>query len=308
MTPKKFDVFGIGQCALDYIGVIKKFPDSDEKCEFHNLVIQGGGPVATALVALQRWGFRCAFGGIVGDDDFGREILRDLKHEQVDISGVIVRPAGASQFAFSLAEPDTGNRTIFWRRPTGDPLQIKEISMERLASSKLVLTDGIFPEATIALCKIARKKGVKIVVDAGSLRPGMTNILHFSDYFIASETFARAYMPGASMEEVCRALSDCGPVLSAVTMGKRGYTAFYKNTLLQEPAYTTEVMDTTGCGDIFHAGFIYGLLHSWRIERALQFAAWAAAMVSRYPGGRTGIPDPDDWPEQDFVQRSPSEK
>ena len=66
------EVFGIGQCSLDYIGKIQAYPPPDRKCEFTDMVIQGGGPVATALVALARWGVSCAFAGVLGDDLFGR--------------------------------------------------------------------------------------------------------------------------------------------------------------------------------------------------------------------------------------------
>ena len=64
------DVFGLGQCSLDYVGRIPAWPHPDTKCEFHDMVIQGGGPVATALVALSRWGLACRFAGVAGDDPF----------------------------------------------------------------------------------------------------------------------------------------------------------------------------------------------------------------------------------------------
>jgi ribokinase len=295
MALKKFDVFGVGQCALDYIGILKKFPSPNEKSEFHDLLIQGGGPVATALVALQRWGYKCAFSGVVGDDNFGRQILSDLEREGIDLEAVKIRKASESQFAFSMAEPESGNRTIFWRRPTGEPLLIDEISREHLLWSKSLLTDGIFPEASLALCKLARKNDIPVIVDAGSLRDGLAEILDNSDYFIASESFARDYLPGAGPEEVCRELAGHGTILSAVTLGSRGYAAFFEGTYIEAPAYAIEVIDTTGCGDIFHAGFTFGVLRSWHPARSLKYAAWAAAMVSRFTGGRTGIPDPRDW-------------
>ncbi len=293
---KKFDVFGIGQCSHDYIGIIKGFPKQDEKCEFSDLVIQGGGPVATGLVALQRWGLRCAFSGVVGDDSFGQKILEDLRHEHIDLSGVQVRPDSVSQFAFSVAEPDTGRRTLFWRGPTGKPLDSSEIDTGLLRNSRFLFTDGYFPDAAISACKVADRDGIPVIVDAGSMRPALLDILPLSDYFIASEAFARDYMPGTPIEDICKALCAAGPALSAITLGSKGHAAVYNGDYFEEPAYKIKVVDTTGCGDVFHAGFIYGLLKSWPIHRALRFAAWSAAMVGRFAGGRTGIPDPADWP------------
>jgi ribokinase len=288
---------------LDYIGLINAFPDPDNKCEFTNLMIQGGGPVATALVALQRWGFNCALYGVAGNDAFGKMIVRDLETEGIDITGLQIRRGGVSQFAFSLAEPDSGRRTIFWRRPSGKPLQQSEIDPETIRAGRVLITDGLFAEASVAACKIARKAGIPVVIDAGSVRPGMERLLELSDYFIASEHFARTFMPGAAVEEVCRVIAGRGPVLGAVTLGKNGYAAFYRKSFIREPAWPVQAVDTTGCGDIFHAGFVYGLLNAWTVRSSLKFASWAAAMVSRFPGGRTGIPDAAAWPGKD--RRSP---
>jgi len=74
MTERTFQVYGLGQCTLDYIGKIDAYPPPDVKCEFSDMVIQGGGPVATALVALARWGLSCAFAGVLGDDLFAAMI------------------------------------------------------------------------------------------------------------------------------------------------------------------------------------------------------------------------------------------
>ena len=76
------EVFGIGQCSLDFIGKIQAYPPPDRKCEFSDMVIQGGGPVATALVALARWEVSCAFAGVLGDDLFGRMIKECLEADR----------------------------------------------------------------------------------------------------------------------------------------------------------------------------------------------------------------------------------
>jgi sulfofructose kinase len=292
---KSVNVVGIGQCALDYIGLIGTYPDPDTKCEFTGLLVQGGGPVATALVALQRWGVSCAFCGVAGDDEFGNLIIRDLEQEGINLSGMQIRKESVSQFAFSLAEPETGRRTIYWRRPSGAPLRPDEIDPELIRGARCLITDGLFPEAALAACETARNTGIPIVVDAGSPRPGMTEIMKLSNYFIASENFAGAFMPGKSIQSVCRNIAGQGPELAAVTLGEKGYAAYLNNKFIEEPAVQVKAVDTTGCGDIFHAGFVYGLLNAWQPERSLKFAAWAAAMVSRFAGGRTGIPDARDW-------------
>jgi ribokinase len=289
------EVFGLGQCSLDYLGRIDKWPAADAKCEFTDLTVQGGGPVATALVALARWGVSCSFAGIVGDDAFGGQIVDSLRREGVATEGVVVRLGKDSQFAFAAAEGGSGRRTIFWRRPTGAPLRTGEIDLKRLRSSRVFLTDGLMAEASLAAAREARAAGVPVVVDAGSLREGMLDLARESDCFLASSAFARAFMGDASPENVCRRLAELGPGVAGVTLGERGYAALVEGRYIERPAYPVQAVDTTGCGDVFHGGFVYGLVKGWKAERCLDFGAWAAAMVSRRLGGRAGIPRVDEY-------------
>jgi ribokinase len=290
-----FEVFGLGQCCLDYIGKVESYPPADVKCEFSDLTIQGGGPVATALVALARWGVSCTFAGVVGDDTFGSLIKDSLKHEGIDISGLLTRRGFESQFAFIVAEPGVGRRTIFWRRPTGSPPGPEEIDFDLLRRAKILHTDGLFTESSLAACKVAKEAGLQVVVDAGSLREGMLELARLSDCFLASETFARELVGEDEPLEACTRLAELGPRLVGVTLGAKGYVAMAGETIIKRPAYGVDPVDTTGCGDIFHGGFTYGLSQGWEVEKSLDFGAWAAAMVSLRLGGRAGIPLVEDW-------------
>ncbi len=295
MSERSCKVYGLGQCCLDYIGKVKSYPPADSKCEFTNMVIQGGGPVATALVALSRWGVSCAFAGVIGDDLFGEMIRSSLENEGVDCSGLLVRKGFDSQYSFIVAEPGIGRRTVFWRRPTGLPPSPEEIDYEMLQRAKVFHTDGLFTEASIAACRAAKEAGLEVVVDAGSLREGMLDLAKLSDYFLAGEPFAKSFVVDGTPLDACRKLLDFGPRVVGVTLGPRGYVAVAGGRIIEKPAYEAEAVDTTGCGDVFHAGFIYGLLEKWDVEKSLDFAAWAAAMVSEKIGGRTGIPAVSDW-------------
>ncbi|MFC1813793.1 carbohydrate kinase family protein [Thermodesulfobacteriota bacterium] len=296
-----FHVYGLGQCCLDYIGKVDAYPSPDTKCEFSGMVVQGGGPVATALVALARWGVSCAFAGILGDDLFGPTIRASLDDEGIDTKGILVRKGFDSQFAFVVAEPGSGMRTIFWKRPSGLPPDPEELDFRIIRNARVFHTDGIFTEASLAGCRAARKAGVRVVVDAGSLREGMLDIARVSDYFLASETFARNLVGGDNPLAACFKLAELGPRVVVVTLGSKGYIALDMGRIIERPAYPVEAVDTTGCGDVFHAGFIYGLLEDWSIDKCLDFAAWAAARVSLKLGGRAGIPLFSEWDQIDTV-------
>jgi sulfofructose kinase len=289
-------VFGLGQCSLDCIGRVDSYPPPDVKCECSEMVIQGGGPVATALVALSRWGVSCAFAGVVGDDLFGAMIIKSLDEEGIDTSGVMARRGFQSQFAFIAAEPEKGGRrTIFWRRPTGRLLSPDEVDYEKIRNAKVFHTDGLFAGASLSACEAAREACVPVVVDAGSLREGMLDLARFSDYFLASENFAKAMVGSEGPVSACLRLAELGPRVAGVTLGSRGYVAVIEGKVIERPAYPVRAVDTTGCGDVFHAGFIYGLVQEWEVERSLDLGAWAASRVSLELGGRTGIPSLDGW-------------
>jgi ribokinase len=287
------DVFGLGQCSLDYIGHIPAWPSPDSKCEFSGMIIQGGGPVATALVALSRWGLACHFAGVLGDDPFGKEITRSLRDEGIDTSALVTRPGHRSQFAF-IASESGGRRTIFWQRPTGEALKPAEIDFHVLCASRVFLTDGLFIDAALAAASEAKRSGIAVIVDAGTLRDGMLELARISDCFVASESFARSLVGAEDPLEACRRILELGPGIAGVTLGARGYVARFGGRSIVKPAYEVEAVDTTGCGDVFHAGLTYGFLHGWDPERIFDLAAWAAAKVATKMGGRAGIPSRQD--------------
>ena len=281
-------IFGLGQCSLDYIGMIPVYPPPDVKCEFTDLHMQGGGPVANALVALRRWGLPCYISAVVGDDAFGKAIADSLREEGIDTGGIMTRIGHLSQFAFIVAEPDMARRTIFWQRPTGMPIQPDELDLEVLQKSSALHTDGLFTEASLFACSKAKEAGIPVIVDAGTLRDGMLDIARLSDCFIASETFSQAMAEDPL--ETCHKLSELGCRFVGVTLGARGYIAMIDGHVMKKPAYPARAIDTTGCGDAFHAGVCYGIVQGLDAENCLELGAWAAASVSTQIGGRKGIP------------------
>src|SRR5210317_1618055 len=105
-------VIGLGQCSLDILGQVDNYPALDEKAELNSLLVQGGGPVATALVTLSRLGVPVAIVGAVGDDDFGRQIRDGLFQENVDCTYLLQSPQSSSQVAFVTVDAQ-GHRNIF---------------------------------------------------------------------------------------------------------------------------------------------------------------------------------------------------
>jgi sulfofructose kinase len=298
MSNSPSPIFGLGQCTMDYLGRVEAYPPADVKCEFTGLVVQGGGPVATALTALSRWGLPCYIAGILGDDPFGPAIAESLRAEGIDTGGLVVREGQASQFAFIVSEAARGSRTIFWRRPTGGPLDPADLDCGVLLKSRVLHTDGLFAEAALFACRKARHAGIPVVVDAGTLREGMLELVPLSDWFVVSEVFSKALAEDPL--ESCRILAGRGARFVGVTLGETGYVAQVGGRSIVRPAYPVEAVDTTGCGDLFHAGLTYGLVQGWPPEKCLDLGAWAAAQVSTQMGGRKGIPTRQELTDRGF--------
>lgn len=287
-------VAGIGQCSLDFLFTVDQYPKEDVKCECRDFRMEGGGPVATALVALARWGVATRFCGIVCSDDFGREILDGLAREGVDTRGVAVRHAGVSQLAFICAVPRSGSRTIFWRRPEAAPLEPQEIPPDFLRDASMLHLDGLFSEASLHAARQAREMGIPVVLDAGSVRPGMIPLVTLTDHLICAENFARQFDPQASVGQTLERLKSLGPAVVSVTLGSRGSVSLWEDIPWYLPALKVSVLDSTGAGDVFHAGYIHGLLQGLAPPECLRWATTAAALACRSLGGRFGIPSPQE--------------
>jgi sulfofructose kinase len=273
------DVFGLGACVVDRIGIVNAFPEADTKREADDWRLECGGPVATALVALSRWGRTCGFGGVVGDDAEGALIRADFEAESVDTTHLQIRSGAASQQAFIAVERESGRRKIYWRRPTGAPPELS------CPSSRLFLTDGLYAGLSARLATEA----ARTVVDAGTLRDGTRELLPIAEVVVASESFARAYVGADDPEGCCRKLQEEGVRVAGVTLGDRGYVALIDGEILRRPACEVHAVDTTGCGDLFHAGVCEGMLSGWDWPRTFEFANRVAGAAATAIGGRAGI-------------------
>ncbi len=284
------DVFGLGQSCWDYIGQIDVYPPPDTKHEMSSLMEVGGGPVATAMVALARWGLSCAFCGVVGEDSYGKKLTDSLNAEKIDTRRTLVRSQSSSQVAFIVTERNNGRRTIFWQRPDGSPIKPDELDFASIRNARAFYTDGLFIDASIEAARVARIAGIQVIVDAGTLRERSLELAQYSDYYIVARPFARSLVGEDNPRKACRALQKLAPGVVGVTLGEDGYVILANDQWIEGSAYTVETIDTTGCGDVFHAGVTYGVLNGWDLRMILDFAAWAAAQVSTRLGGREGIP------------------
>jgi ribokinase len=299
----RWDVVGIGQVCVDYLGKVGYYPHVEGKVELDGVTIRSGGPTATALLVLARLGLKAAFIGKVGDDDLGRILIKDLQKNGIDTSGLIIEKSKKTQFSFIPIEKQSGRRTVFWSRGTITPLKSKELRKELIINARAIHLDELFIEADIEAAKIAKNSGVTVSFDAGNYVEGINEIKGNVDLFIASKDFMHEYTGDHKPINGIKKLKDFQAKVTTVTLGSKGSITIYNNKLIKTPAYKIEPVDTTGAGDVFHGAFLYGWLKNWSIADTLDFASAAAAINCTYLGAQGGIPkNPEDV--FDFMKRT----
>lgn len=284
------DVVCLGQCAWDLLTVVHTFPPSDSKIEAARFFEQGGGPAATAAVTLSRLGAKAAYIGKIGDDYWGQQIIAGLIEEGVDTQGLIVEQGRSSPLSLVVVEKDTGRRTIVHSRGTVSPLSGADINKELCLSGKIVLIDSLHPQAASAAAKMAKDKGIWVVLDTGAFKPNVTELLTLVDVVIAPEYFTAEYSTDRGIADVAHELLNFGSQIVVITQGEDGGLCFTQGEEFAFLGFKVEVVDTTGAGDVFHGAFAYGVLQEWDLKKSAAFASAVAALKCTELGGRTGIP------------------
>lgn len=286
-----FDVVGIGLNAIDYLVALPRFPVPGEKLRMSAFKREGGGQVATALVALSRWGYRCKYVGNVGDDEHGRLSSLLLSQEGIDLGHVRTVPGASSQFAVILVEEKTGERTILWDRDPQIRVSPEDLPLDDIRRARALLLDGHDVPSAIAAARTARTAGVPVVLDAEKVQEGTEELLPLCDHIVAAGHFPGLLIPGASAEDGARKiLRRYAPRTSTVTLGRHGAFGCDGQEEIFSPSIRLEAVDTTGAGDIFHAGFLFALLGGLPFRDILAFANTAAGLSCRGMGGRAAIP------------------
>jgi sugar/nucleoside kinase (ribokinase family) len=288
---KPFDVVGFGLNAVDYLITVPHYPIFNTKVQLREHVVRPGGQVATAMVALARLGCRTRYIGKVGDDDFGRLQLRSLAEAGVEHSHVKIVPGATSQLAFILIDEPSGERTIIWERDPRLVMRPEELDREAVTSGRVLHLDGHDVAAAVQAARWAREEGIPVVIDLDTFHPGVEELLPLVDYMITSAEFPKRFLGIAEPEEALRVLKQrYKNHFVAITLGDRGAIAYYQGVFIHSPAFRVPCRDTTGAGDAFRGGFIYGLLNGMSVTETLRFANAVAGLNCRGVGARGGLP------------------
>ncbi len=287
-----YDVIGLGIASLDFIGVAATAPLLGAKQPLDQWIEAGGGPVATALVTLARLGMSPCMISAVGDDGYGAKIIADLQRAGVDTQSMQIYPGG-SHLAFVLAEPGQDRRTVWWHN---DPTVLERITLDPnlLTVGRALLIDTHLPELALPAAQLMQRAGGLVMIDAERLKESTLTLLPYCDVQIVSARFGREATGLSDPAQAAAALHARYGKLVVVTAGVQGSWCVSASESFHTPAFTVDVRDTTGAGDVFHGAFLYGLLQGWPLRRVARFASASAALKCRAFGGRAGIPQLDE--------------
>ncbi|MGM0608901.1 MAG: carbohydrate kinase family protein [Candidatus Muiribacteriota bacterium] len=285
---KKF-IIGIGTAACDYLAITPVYPELDHKVKLSSMEMQGGGPTGTALTLLSKLGLKTSYIGRLGCDSFGEFIISRLRENKVDTSYTRLDKNIRSPFAFCVALKDTGHRTVFSIR--GDKMEPEFLESEIyniLKKTCFIHVDGSINKTALNFLEKARNFNIPTMIDLGSLKPGILDLMDKIQFRIASHQFMKEFMQNnENIKDFLRQIFTPPCKLSGITLGDKG-SLFYDGDIFFRipPVLNPKTIDTTGCGDIFHGAFIYGILQNWNYIECARFASATASVKSSALGGQ----------------------
>ena len=282
------DLVGVGLNCIDTVIPLAEFPTPGSKIEYTTEMILPGGQVATTVCACQQWGLRTRYVGKLGEDAAAARHHEEFARAGVE-ARIITVPGGASAQHLILVDSH-GERTVLGRHDERLDLAPTDLRRAWITQARALHIDGHDTAAATQAAEWAREAGVPVVADLDELYPGVERLLGLIDYLIVSRDFPTRLTGERSLEEALRRMRErYGSKLAAATLGEEGVLAWDGRAMHHACAYQVDVVDTTGAGDVFHAGFIYGLLQGWPLARQLDFACAAAALNCTGIGARGGI-------------------
>ncbi len=290
---RDFDVAGFGTNAVDFLIRVPEYPEFNSKVELSEYIRAAGGEVATTMVGLQRLGVRTLYAGRFGDDDagdFGRESLRA---EGVDISLAESVAGARTQIAFIIIDERNGERTVIWRRDHRLAYSAAEAPLEIAERSRILHFTPHDAEACIALARRAKELGTIVSIDLDNIFPRLEELLPLVDILITSAELPSRMFAVADRHKALREMhSRYGSAVVGITLGEHGSLLYSGGQFVETKGFQVPggCQDTTGAGDSFRAGLLYGVVNKMPVDESARWANAVAALKCRRIGARTSLP------------------
>jgi sulfofructose kinase len=291
----EFDILGIGTTAVDDFLHVNDFPPPDEKRPVLKKARQLGGLVATALAAAGHLGARCAYAGVLGDDELSAAVRNGLDSVGIDRRHLMIQEgAGPAHSVIVVGQRDS-TRNIFFDIAPMRPLPVEQIAPELIGLAKVLFIDQFGVEGKIRAAEHARDLGIPVVADMEwADLAGTDQLAALVGHLIMPWHFASEitgeHDPVRALEQVHR---RCRRPCTAVTCGIQGCYYLTVESLREvqyQPAFSVEAVETTGCGDVFHGAYAAALAAGCDVRTCIRQAAAAAAVYASRPSGWSHLP------------------
>lgn len=269
-------VLGMGNACLDTLLRVEGWPQPGGKQAVGEPLCRVGGQVAGAMVGCVRLGLAAQMLLRTGDDAAGRRVWEELGAAGVGLKYARV-VAGAATASATILRDGGGERSVLWSTDVQLAVRPEEIVEEMLAGVDALLLDGRDGAACLRAAQRARARGIPVVGDLDEGYAHTAELLEWVDHLVAPESFAP--------------VQEAGNAVVVVTMGAQGARGRERGGgWVASPGFKVDVVDTTGAGDAFHAGYLYALLEGWGLRERLRFANATAALACTGVGALAGLP------------------
>ena len=302
---KRFVVVGCGTNAVDYLIRVPEYPTLYSKVELTDYTQMAGGEIASAMTGLQRLGMKTAYIGRFGDDRAGDFGLQSLIDEGVNVEFAEQIAGAATQIAFIIVDVSNGERTVIWKRDDKLAFKPDEVSLKFVRDTKIFHATPHDALACARMAREAKAHGAIISIDIDNLFDGVSEMIPLVDIFISSAEFPEKLVGIKNEKDALREIkSRFGCPVVGMTLGANGSLILCENEFIETSGFEVPngCRDTTGAGDAFRVGFLYGFLKGESVEDAARAANAVAALKCRELGARTALPDENELREMlDFA-------
>lgn len=289
-----YDLIAFGRATIDILNLVDHFPSGEEIIRVKESDMQGGGPVATAAAAAAKLGLTVGIIDCIGDDWRGQMILDSFRQVGVSTDLLLVSGGSTSTQSVILVEAGSGQRAIINARGTAPEPKLNSHITQALEQCKVLHLASSYPVPSVETMQIVKNAGGMISFDGGSglYREPDRELLPLVDWCITSRLYGEQYTGQTEVTAILKGLKQEGPRVVGITAGSEGcwYLDEDERVVHQPALQLGPVVDTTGCGDAFHGGFIFGMLRYHRPSVAFEIGAVVAAFSAMKLGGRQGLP------------------
>lgn len=283
-------VLVIGHAAYDVTFPLDKFPEENTKNRVPKRVECGGGPAFNAAYLLGKWGMDVSFAGLVGNDNFGHKLNKQLQMVGVKTNYLQMSNNFPTTNSFIIANTSIGSRTVLTYRPESMQMEDFELDFE----PDIILVDG--QEYDVSVKFIKKYPKAISIIDAGRPKENIINLAKMVNYVVCSKEFAETVTDtkitdNNSIINLYKKMENIFLGKIIVTLESKGALYKYNDQIKIMPSLKVKAVDSTGAGDIFHGAFTYAIASNYDLEKSIMISNIAGALSVTQIGSLASMPE-----------------